>query len=131
MKTNSNKTQKNPNQKTKAFKLSLLAGALIVFNSALLGVVAAWFPQIMPTLPGSSGNDPALLFSLSAIGLTLGVLLLINSALLHYRPANPKTCGIIVAVFSLLSIISGGGFIVGCILGILGAKTAITHNNSS
>lgn len=109
---------------TKAFALSLTAGFLIVLNGALLGVVARWFPGIMPTLPGSSSNDPTLLYSLSIVGLILGVIILLAAIMLFYKPANWKAWGILVIIFSIPSVIMGGGFIIGFILGIMGGKMA-------
>ena len=58
---------------TKAFPFSLAAGILILINAAALGVVARWDPGFMPKLPGSSGTDPMLLHTLSAVGLFLGL----------------------------------------------------------
>jgi len=65
-------------KQTKAFMLSLIAGILIVSNTALLGVAATWFPGIIPTLPGESGNDVKTLYTLTVIGLILGILVLLE-----------------------------------------------------
>jgi hypothetical protein len=111
---------------TKAFNLALTAGILIIVNAVLLGVVAKWFIGIMPTLPGSSGNDPTLLIELATVGLIFGVLLLLGSLMLRFRPANKKAWGIMIIAFSIPSVIMGGGFIIGFILGIIGGKFALS-----
>jgi len=111
---------------TKAFTLSLIAGILIMSNSALLGAAATWFPWIIPTLPGSSANDTAFLVRLAAVGLIFGVLVVLGAILLHTEPANKKAWGIIVLVFSIPSVITGGGFIIGFILGIIGGESALS-----
>lgn len=111
---------------TKAFTLSFIAGILIIINGVALGVVAKWFIGIMPTLPGSSGNDPTLLLGLASVGLILGVIVLLGALMLRFRPANKKVWGIIMVVFSVPSVIMGGGFIVGFILGIIGGKIAFS-----
>jgi len=108
---------------SKAFTLSLMAGVLIISNSTLLGVAAIWFPWIIPTIPGSA-NDPTTLYSLAAIGLTFGILVLFGAIILRYRPGNKKACGVIIAVFSIPSVVTGGGFIIGFILGIIGGVSA-------
>jgi len=110
----------------KAFALSLIAGILIISNSALLGAAATWFPWIIPTLPGSSANDTAFLIRLAAVGLMFGVLVLLGAIMLHTKPANKKAWGIIVLVFSIPSVVTGGGFIIGFILGIIGGAKALS-----
>jgi hypothetical protein len=113
-------------KQTKAFILSLIAGILILSNAVALGVVGRWFPGIIPTLPGSSGNDATLLIGLATVGLIFGFLVLLGALMLHYKPANKKAWGIIVIVSSIPSVIMGGGFIIGFMLGIIGGKLALS-----
>lgn len=109
---------------TKASTLPLIAGILILVNAALLGAAATWFPWIIPTLPGSADNSSVPFASLTVIGLTLGVLVLLGAAMLQSKPANKKIWGILTIVFSIPSVIIGGGFLIGWLLGIIGgAKT--------
>ncbi len=122
------KGRENLNQtakQSKAFTLSLTASVLILINAAGLAVVARWFLEIMPVLPGSSGNDPMLFYTLSVLGLMLGLLVLFATLMLRYKPANKKAWGTLIIVFSVPSVIMGGGFIVGFILGIVGGVKAI------
>jgi hypothetical protein len=108
---------------TKAFALSLIAEILIVCNAAAVGVAATWFPWIIPTIPGTS-NDTVPFAGLTAVGLVCGVLVLLGALMLRSRLANKKAWGIIIIAFSIPSVIIGGGFIIGFILGIIGgAKT--------
>ncbi len=111
---------------TKAIKLSLIAGIIIISNSALLGTAATWFPWIIPTLPGLPANDTTLLIRLAAVGLTFGVLVLLGAIMLHSKPANKKAWSIMILVFSIPSVITGGGFIIGFILGIIGGASALS-----
>jgi hypothetical protein len=60
-----------------------------------------------------------LLYTLSAVGLVLGVIVLVGGVLQLLRPANKKAWGVITIVFSVSSVIMGGGFMIGFILGIL------------
>jgi hypothetical protein len=109
---------------TKAFTLSLIAGILILSNTTLLGVAARWFPGIIPTIPGTV-NDTTGLYRLTAVGLIFGVLVLLGAIMLHIRPVNKKAWGILIAAFSIPSVITGGGFIIGFILGIIGGALAL------
>ena len=112
---------------TKAFMLSLIAGILIVSNAALLGIAARWFPGVIPTLPGSSVNDTTVLYRLTAVGLIVGVLVLLSAIMLRIKPANKKTWGIMIVVFSIPSVVTGGGFIIGFILGIIGGASVLSR----
>ena len=112
---------------TKAFTLSLTAGILILCNSTLLGAAATWFPWIIPILPGSDNNSTIPFASLTAVGLTCGVLVLFGALMLHTKPVNRKAWGIVIVVFSIPSVLTGGGFIIGFILGIIGGATAFSR----
>ena len=110
---------------SKAFTLSLTAGILIVCNAVAVGIAATWFPWIFPVLPGSDNNASVPFASISSIGLICGVLVLLGAILLHSKLENRKVWGIMIIVFSIPSVITGGGFIVGFILGIIGGAKAI------
>jgi len=111
---------------TKAFLLSLIAGILIISNTTLLGIATRWFPGIIPTIPGSA-NDTTVLYRLTVIGLILGILVLFGAMLMHIKPGKKKAWGILVIVFSIPSVITGGGFIIGFILGILGGALTLSR----
>ena len=111
----------------KVFVLPLIAGILIIGNSALLGAAATWFPWIIPTLPGSSANDTTLLIRLADVGLILGTLVLLGAIMLRTKPENRKAWGMIIVVFSIPSVVTGGGFIIGFILGIIGGASALSR----
>ena len=108
-----------------AFTLSLIAGILIVCNAVAVGVAGAYFPWIFPTLPGSANNAAVPFASIAAIGLICGALVLFGAIMVHNKPGNKKVWGIMIIVFSIPSVITGGGFIVGFILGIIGGARAL------
>jgi hypothetical protein len=95
--------------KSKAFALSLATSVLISINAAGLAVVARWFLEIMPVLPGSSSNDPMLFYTLSVIVLILGLIVLFAALMRRTKPSNIKAWGIMMIVFSAPSVIMGGG----------------------
>ncbi len=116
----------NGNEKSrKAVLLSLIAGILIITNTLLLGAATTWFPDIIPTLPGTTGNDSAVLYRLAAIGLLCGILVVLGAILLQFKPEKKKAWGIMIIIFSIPSVITGGGFIIGFILGIIGGAFAL------
>ncbi len=109
---------------TRAFKPSLIAGILILINTALVGAATTWFPWLIPTLPGST-NDTTLLYGLTAAVLIFGALVLFGAIMLGKRPENKKAWGSMIIVFSVLSYLTAGGFIIGSILGIVGGALAL------
>ena len=115
----------NQNEKsTKTFTLSLIAGILIVCNAVAVGVAGTWFPWIFPTLPGSENNAAVPFAAIAAIGLICGVLVLFGALMLRIKPENMKAWSILIVAFSVLSVVTGGGFIIGFILGIIGGVKA-------
>jgi hypothetical protein len=109
---------------TRAFMLPLISGILILSNTTLLGVATTWFPWMIPTLPGSA-NDTTVLYYLTAVGLIFGVLVLLGAIMLHRKPASKRAWGTMILVFSILSYVTGGGFIIGSILGIIGGAQTL------
>jgi hypothetical protein len=117
-----NQTEKS----TRAFTLSMVAGLLIVCNAIAVGVAGAYFPWIFPTLPGSDNNATVPFTTISVIALICGALVLFAAIMLRIKPNNKNAWGAIVLVFSIPSVITGGGFIIGFILGIIGGKLALS-----
>ena len=108
----------------RAFTLSLTAGLLIVCNAFAVGVASAYFPWIFPTLPGLDNNTTVPFANIALIGLTCGALVLFGAVMLRNKPENKKAWGILITVFSIPSVITGGGFIIGFILGVIGGVKA-------
>ena len=110
---------------SRPFTLSLTAGILIVCNAVAVGVAGTWFPWIFPVIPGSDNNASVPFVSIAVIGLICGILVLFGAIMLHTKFENRKAWGIVIIVFSIPSVITGGGFIVGFILGIIGGAQVI------
>jgi len=109
---------------TKPFTISLAAGILIVCNAVAVGIAGSLFPWIFPTLPGSENNATVPFAVITSVGLICGILVLLGAMMLHIKTENTKAWSIMIIAFSILSVITGGGFIIGFILGIIGgAKT--------
>jgi hypothetical protein len=111
--------------KDRAFILAILGGTLILLNAASVAVAATWYPDLFPTLPGSSGNDPIVLYGVAVIGLICGAGVVLGATMLRQRPAGRRMWGAMIIAFSLLSVVTGGGFVIGFILGIFGGAQAV------
>ncbi len=113
----------------RAFRLSVIAGILILVNAVSVAAAATWFPWIMPTLPGSSGNDPMVLYTVASIGFICAILVLVGAIMLRSKPEHRKAWGALTIVFSIPSVVTGGGFIIGFILGIIGGVSAFSRKS--
>ena len=110
---------------SRAFTLSLVAGLLIVCNAVAVGVAGAYFPWVFPILPGSDNNAAVPFTTIAVIALICGALVLLGAIMLRIKPENKKVWGILITVFSIPSVITGGGFIIGFIMGIVGGFLAL------
>ncbi|MBI4181586.1 MAG: hypothetical protein HY520_01305 [Candidatus Aenigmarchaeota archaeon] len=96
--------------------LSLVGGILVILGGV---VVAAIGGALMP-LPFVG----SILIAVAIVGIIFGALMVYGSTLLG-KKGQEKTGAIVVLVFSILSLIVGGGFIIGFILGLVGAILAL------
>jgi hypothetical protein len=106
-----------PARATYGFLLSLVAGIMILLNAAALlsaGFYAMWV-GIFPWIPFFGAFPPWILL---AIGLILGVIVLLGSVLMIL---GYGTIGaVVVFPAAVITLIFGGGFIVGFVLGVVG-----------
>lgn len=105
------------------FVLSLISGIFILLNAILMSLA-----QILASLYFTAGQlywlltAPWFLF-LSSFGAICGLFVL-GGAYLLYKGRNILG-GVLIALFSILSISVVGGFIVGFILGVVGGALAL------
>jgi len=116
---------------TKTFTLPLVAGILIVCNAVVVGVAGTWFPWIFPTLPGLDNNATVPFANIATIGLICGALVLFGTIMLRIKPENKKAWEVVIIAFSIPSVITGGGFIIGFILGIIGGAKTLSRKSES
>ena len=107
---------------TAGFIISLIAGILILINGLLFVGIAGMIESIpsMDLIPGLTG----MIAGFAAVGLIFAIIVIIG-AILIYMPGREMIGGILVLVFSILSIFIGGGFLIGLILGIIGGILGI------
>jgi hypothetical protein len=110
--------------------LALVGGALIVLvDIFLLAVAIVVLPHVnyanFTSPRGYTGNPGSIasgFVSAAAIfGLICGIIVLVSSVMLRFRPTQRQTWGTLTLVFSILSFFGFGGFIVGAVLGIVGS----------
>jgi hypothetical protein len=99
---------------TAAFVLSLIAGAFILINGITIAMVGSFLDTVF------EGG-----LVIGAIGAALGVGVLISAILLSSDRQRNTTMGAVILILSLVSIIIGGGFFIGLLLGVVGGIMAI------
>jgi hypothetical protein len=110
--------------------LALAGGIVITLSGVLLMAVSAF---ILPHLDYSnlsvpqgltSSSIPALVSGIVGVmgtfGLVSGIIVLVSAVMLLANLGQRRTWGILILVFSILSFIGLGGFIIGAVLGMVG-----------
>jgi hypothetical protein len=110
--------------------LALAGGILIVLGGTLLMAVSTF---ILPHLDYSNlttpphlspGSIPGLVSgivgTMGLFGLVSGAIVLVSAVILLTGPIQRRTWGVLILVFSVMSFLGLGGFVVGAILGIAG-----------
>ena len=131
----------NINQRPQiAFILSLIGGILMLLGG---GVSSMWFMfgglgmgGMMGGFGGMMGGFQGMMGSFGIpfgfmsgfflIGLVSGVIITISAVMLNARPSEHNAWGMIILVFSIISLLGMGGFLVGAILGIVGGALAMS-----
>jgi hypothetical protein len=119
-----------------------LAGGVIITLSGVLFVAVSVL--VLPNIAYTNINVPQGL-SPSAIpglvsgfvglmgifGLVSGVIVLVSSVMLLTRPSQTRTWSVLILVFSVMSFIGMGGFVVGAVLGIVGGALVLKWKPST
>jgi hypothetical protein len=72
------------------------------------------------------GFPYATLDGLMLVSLVSGILVIVGAVMMDIYPSQSMMCGIIVLVFSIISFIGMGGFLIGAVLGIAGGILALS-----
>jgi len=127
-----NASQENPRT---ASIIALAGGIIITLSGVLFLAVSALVlpnlayanmnvPQGLPAsaLPGLVSGFVGLM---GIFGLVSGALVLVSAVKLLSSPGQTRTWSILILVFSVLSFIGMGGFVVGAVLGIVGGALVL------
>lgn len=107
------------------FALSLIAGMLIILNASLLSLLhifALFFFGIGHPFLGKFFVFPWFPLLMTVYGAICGIVVLLGSYFI-YKGKNILG-GVLVILFSILSLPVGGGFIIGFLLGVIGGALA-------
>lgn len=115
--------------------LSLIGGILILLGGAAMSMFTLGIFGMMGGFGGMMGGYAGMMGSfgfpfgfmggLSLVGLVSGVFVIVGAVMLSSRPAEHQAWGTIVLIFSAISLLGMGGFLVGAILGIIGGAFAL------
>jgi len=113
-----------PKRATLAFALSL-AGALVILAQGLVRILRG---EVI-TFLGSDEIRRRILVGLAldivgAIAIVFAVLIIIGAYFI-YNPGTEVIGGVVVLIFSALSILVGSGWLIGLILGVIGGILAL------
>ena len=101
---------------TTAFVLALIGGVFILLGGLLVLAIGAFLAVF--------GFGFSLVFGV--VGMASGILVILGAVMMYVQPRQHVAWGIIVLVFSILSVLGAvAGFVVGLVLGIIGGALGI------
>jgi len=106
---------------TAAFILSLIGGIFILIGSLIGSILAGILGGAMMLVPFLGGLG-ALVILIAILGVIFGIIIIIGAVMINSGdPSRVRTGSILVLIFSILSLLlTGGGFIIGFILALVG-----------
>ena len=114
---------------TAGFIVSLIAGILILINALVFFALADLIESMADFIESSGGVLPfpieGIFATFGAIGAIIAIVVIVG-AFLIYMPGKEVIGGILVIICSILSIVIGGGFVIGLIIGIIGGILGLT-----
>jgi hypothetical protein len=124
-----------------AFLLSLIGGVLILIGSFVilgLGILGAFGMGFTRSMMGHMFGmmegfgmagvlSGVLVSAVSVIGIASGIIVIYGAFSVKNKLEGRTTWGALILTFSLISLLSLGGFLVGAILGILGGILALVE----
>lgn len=118
-----------PKRATIGFALSLVAGIFILLGGLAFIALQSFLNSIIDIVPipvaiPGLGIAESVFATIGAIGVVIAIIVLVG-AFLIYMPGKELIGGIIVLIFSIVSIVAMGGFFIGMILGIIGGALGI------
>src|SRR4030066_1395658 len=119
-----------------SFVLSLIGGILILVNGVMSFLMLTYYGADLGGMWGMMGGYQGMMGSLgfpfgSFMGLMLvalvcGIIVIIGALMLNSRPAERRSWGVIILIFSIVSFLGMGGFYIGAILGVAGGALALS-----
>jgi hypothetical protein len=136
MNMNTNTIKNSRNMNTTAFALTLIGGILMLINGGMSLMMLTYYGSDFGFMWGMMGGYQGMMGSLgfpfgSFLGLMLvalvcGVIVTVGALMFNSRPAEHRSWGIIILIFSVISFVGMGGFFIGAILGVAGGALALS-----
>ena len=130
---NTNMGSKNMN--VTAFILSLISGILMLINGGMSLMMLTYYGGDFGFMWGIMGGYMDMMGSLGfpfgsflglmLVGIVCGVIVTIGALMLSSRPAERRSWGVVILIFSVISFLGMGGFFIGAILGVIGGALAL------
>ncbi|MCP8322816.1 MAG: DUF6114 domain-containing protein [Candidatus Methylarchaceae archaeon HK02M2] len=106
-----------------------MSGETVHWGNMPFGMMDEWMHGWEDMMHGIGFTDETFgIFSI--IGLISGILILLSSVLLYSKPKDHIAWGIVIIIFSALSLFGMGGFVLGALLGLAGGILAIVWEHS-
>jgi len=110
------------------FGLSLAAGIIILISGIIFPV---WHLSFFPSMSSMMGSPFDVNIGILSVAImTCGAIIIGVSIMMYKVPSQIRIWGAFVIIFSVLSILEMGGFLIGGILGIIGGIMAIANKQS-
>ena len=114
-----------------AFMLSLIGGIFIVLGSLLSFLMNSFWEtwgwgMMGPWMMGGYGFPYGITWGFSLVALIAGLIVIVSGIMLQTRPEEHMLWGILVLIFSIVSFVGMGGFMIGALLGIAGGALALS-----
>jgi len=119
--------------------LSIIGGALMLLGGSMAFMMHTYHDEDFGMMDGFGGMMGGYRHMMNGLGfpygsmsglmlvsLVLGVLVIIGAVMIDIQPSQSNTWGIIVLVFSIVSFLGMGGFLIGAVLGIVGGALALS-----
>jgi len=110
---------------TAAFVLSIIGGVLILIGAIVVAAVAGIVGGLLSLVP-FVGIFGGLAIIFGVLGLVFAIAVMYGAVMINSgEHQKVRTGSILVLAFSILSLITGGGFVIGLILGLIGGILGI------
>jgi hypothetical protein len=106
-----------------AHVLTLIGGILILIGG-IVGLISAAYLSSAAINLGLGTLGVAVVYAEGAIGVIIGIILLLGASRLKSQPQSSHSWGIIIIILALVSWIGGAGLVIGLILALIGGIMA-------